>query len=184
MESLQGKLLIASPQMRDPNFHRSIVLIIRDDNDGAMGLVLNRPLELSISEACEKVLETPCEMEGYLHEGGPCEGPMMVLHAGDAFGEAIGDLEVLDGLWFITNKEEIESLLAEPRDQLKCFVGYAGWTDDQLAGEMDSGSWLIHPATLDSVFSDDARQWSKLMVQLTLRDQIDPRRIPDDPSVN
>lgn len=184
MESLQGQLLIASSQMRDPNFHRSIVLIVRDEVDGAMGLVLNRPLELSIKEACEKVLETDCELEGNLHEGGPCEGPMMVLHEGDAFGEAAGDVEVLEGLWFIVNREEVESLLADPRDRLKCFIGYAGWTEGQLAAEMESGSWLTLPATLDHIFSDDPRQWSKLMVQMTLGDQIDPKRIPDDPSVN
>jgi putative transcriptional regulator len=184
MANLQGQFLIASPQMRDPNFHRTIVLIVRDDEEGAMGLVLNRPLELSVKEACERVLETPCELEGNLHEGGPCDGPMMVLHAGDAYGEAMGDLEVFSGVWFITNKDEIESLLADGSEQLKCFIGYAGWGEGQLAGEMAAGAWLLHPADTEGVFSDDPRQWAKLMVQLTLRDEIDPRRIPDDPSVN
>ena len=103
MANLQGQLLIASPQMRDPNFHRSIVLIVRDEEDGAMGVIVNRPLEMSLREACEKVLETPCAAEGFLHQGGPCDGPMMLLHAGHSYGEAAGDLQVIPGVWFITN---------------------------------------------------------------------------------
>jgi putative transcriptional regulator len=184
MGKLQGQLLIASPQMRDPNFHRTIILIVRDDDDGAMGLVLNRPLEMTLQEACDKVLDTPCIVEGFLQQGGPCDGPMMVLHAGHAYGETMGDLQVLPGVWFITNKDEIETLLADGEGALKCFIGYAGWGEGQLAGEMKAGAWLLHPGTVDSVFSEDQRQWSKLMIQLTLRDQIDPKRIPDDPSVN
>jgi putative transcriptional regulator len=184
MASLQGQLLVASPQMRDPNFHRSIILIVKDDGDGAMGVILNRPLEISIKDACERVLETPCAMEGYLHQGGPCDGPMMVLYEGDAFGSAAGDVEVFAGVWFITNKDEIEQLLAEGPQQLKCIIGYAGWGSEQLANEMTEGAWLVSPVSAERVFSGDPKQWSKLMTQLTMGDQIDPRRIPDDPSVN
>ena len=184
MDNLQGQLLVASPQLRDPNFHRSIILIVRDEEDGAMGLVLNRPLEMTVAEACAQVLETPCTVEASLHEGGPCEGPMMVLLAGEAYGEAIGDQEVFSGVWFITNKDEIESLLADGGADLKCFVGYAGWTQGQLESELAAGAWLAHPADPENVFSADPRQWSKLMTQITLGDEIDPKRIPDDPSVN
>ena len=184
MEQLQGHLLVASPQMQEPNFHRTVILVVRDDDDGTMGLVLNRPLDVSIKTACEKILETPCAVEGVLHAGGPCEGPLMILNAGDAFGAAVGDLEVLPDVWFITNKEEIESLLAEGTNALKCFIGYAGWGAGQLDAEMEAGAWIAHPGTSEHVFSTDVRQWSKLMTQLTLPNEIDPKRIPDDPSTN
>ena len=184
MDKLQGHLLVASPQMQEPNFHRTIILVVRDDAEGTMGLVLNRPLELSIRSACEKILETPCAVDGSLHAGGPCDGPLMILYSGDAFGEAAGDLEVLPDVWFITNKREIESLLADETSSLKCFVGYSGWGEGQLDAEMDAGAWITHPGTSEHVFSTDPRQWSKLMTQLTLPNEIDPKRIPDDPSTN
>ena len=184
MPTLQGQLLIASPQMRDPNFHRTVILILRDEDDGAMGLVLNRPLEMTLKETCEKALDTPCGIDGFLHQGGPCDGPMMVLHAGHAFGEVAGDQQILPGVWFITNKAEIESLLADCDGPFKCFIGYAGWGEGQLAKEIESGAWLAHAADVEALFSDDQRQWSKLMLQVTLGSSIDPRRIPDDPSVN
>ena len=67
---------------------------------------------------------------------------------------------------------------------MKCFIGYAGWTENQLAGEMEAGGWLLHPGNEQNIFIDDPTQWSKVMVQITLGNGIDPRRIPDDPSVN
>jgi len=184
MEQLKGHILVASPQMQESNFHRTIILVVRDDDDGTMGLVLNRPLEISVKTACEKILETPCVVDGFLHAGGPCDGPLMILYAGDAYGEAAGDLEVLPGLWFITNKDEIESILADGAGALKCFVGYAGWGAGQLDAEMEAGAWIAHPGIPEHVFNTDVKQWSKLMTQLTLPNEIDPKRIPDDPSMN
>ena len=184
MEPLQGKFLIASPQMKDPNFHRTVVLVIRDDDDGTMGLVLNRPLELTIKEVCAQALEATCNAEGNLHQGGPCDGPLMVLHSEEMFGATSGAMKVLPGVWFTTDRESIEGLLSGSPDRMKCFVGYAGWGDGQLDGEMTEGAWLVHSPRADEVFSLDPRQWSKLMTQVTLGSEIDPRRIPDDPSVN
>ena len=70
MASLQGQFLIASPKLLDPNFARSVVLMVQHGDEGALGLVVNRPLETSVEEVCEKVLETPCSTEGVLYQGG------------------------------------------------------------------------------------------------------------------
>ena len=80
MKSLQGQLLIASPKLFDPNFFRSVILLVQHGENGALGLVLNRPLEMTIANAWEQVSEMPCEATGFLHQGGPCDGPLMVLH--------------------------------------------------------------------------------------------------------
>src|SRR5687768_5273835 len=87
MKSLQGQLLIASPKLFDPNFFRSVVLLVQHTDAGALGLVLNRPLEMTINDAWGQVSETPCDATGFLHQGGPCEGPLMVLHTDSALPE-------------------------------------------------------------------------------------------------
>ena len=184
MSELTGQLLVASPNMNDPNFFRTVILVLRDEEDGTMGLILNRPVDISVKDACEKILQTTCEVEGNLHQGGPCEGPMMVLYSGQAYGEAMGDLKVLPGVWFITNKDEIETVLGDSDSRVRCYIGYSGWTAGQLDAEINAGAWLIHPAVEDFIFSENPRIWSKLMTRLTLGNDIDPTKIPDDPSVN
>ena len=180
--SLKGKLLIASPRLGDPNFHQTIVLMLRDEEgEGAMGLVLNRPLRLTVKEACEQALETECNVDGPLYQGGPCEGPLMVLHGDDAEG---GELEIAAGVHVTTDRDQVERLLAAGGEHVKCFLGYSGWGQGQLAGEMAEGAWLTYPATAALVFDADDRDWAKLMTHLTYGPNLPLDRIPDDPSVN
>ena len=82
----------------------------------------------------------------------------------------LGEVEVVFGLWAVV--------------LMVAITGYAGWGAGQLEGEADEGAWLTLPATADQVFTADLRIWSKLMTSLTLGSEIDPKRIPDDPSVN
>ena len=180
MQSLAGKLLIASKTLMDPNFVQTVILIVQHDDNGALGLVLNRPLKTSIKQACEQALEIPCELDGPLYQGGPCEGPLMVVHT----HETQSDIEVFPGVYFTTDREKIEWLLNHNDGAIKFFVGYAGWAAGQLESEIETESWLIAPADARVVLDGDMEQWSKLMTQLTLGKWIDPERIPDDPSLN
>ncbi len=181
MKSLQGKLLIAASALMDPNFSHTVILMVQHDENGALGLVLNRPLKTTVKEACEEALEMSCDVESALYQGGPCEGPLMVLHGQE---EMAGQIEVCDGVQFTTQRDEIEQLIAQIDVQAKFFVGYSGWGTGQLEGEMESGSWLTGPATVELIFSDDERRWQNLVKQITLGQWIDPKRIPEDPSVN
>src|SRR3954462_10354655 len=106
MESLKGQLLLASTQLGDPNFSSTVILIVQHDENGVLGLILNRPTETTIQEACQQALELPCEVEGVLHQGGPCQGPLMVVH--NNFGQS--QIDIIDGVPFTTEREEIESL--------------------------------------------------------------------------
>ncbi len=180
MESTQGKLLLASPRLVDPNFARSVVLMIQHNDQGALGLILNRPLQISVQKACEQSLGEPCEVEGVLHQGGPCEGPLMVLHG----NEMVKDADVLPGVFFTTEKSKIESLLKHQIGQARYFVGYAGWSPGQLEEEMELDSWIVADAASANVFDDQANLWAKLMRQRLLGQWVDPSRIPDDPTVN
>ena len=180
MDSLAGHFLIASPDLVEPNFARSVVLIVQHGEDNALGLIVNRPLETTVREVCEKVLEVECEADGVLFQGGPCEGPLMVLHTDDARS----DIEVKPGVHFSTDREQIEWLLAHDEGPIKYFVGYAGWAAGQLESELERGSWLTIPATEDHIFTAGKGLWSKMLTAATLGKWIDPSRIPDDPSVN
>jgi putative transcriptional regulator len=185
--SRKGQLLIASRRLVDPNFARSVVLIVHHDDDGAMGLVLNRPLEVSVAEACGESVEAAAGVERPVHQGGPCPGPLMVLFGPDeedavAF-DASGE-EVVAGVRFTAERGDIESLMRGHEGRIKYFANYSGWGADQLESEITEGSWLLTPATAGDVFASDAAQWTKLATRLTLGQWIDPARIPDDPSVN
>lgn len=183
MDSLQGQFLIASPRLADANFARAVVLLIQHGEEGALGLVVNRPLETRVEEICENVLETSCAAEGVLYQGGPCEGPLMVVHTHDRRS----DVEVMPGIHFSTERESIEWLLKYNEAPIKYFVGYAGWGTGQLENELEGGSWLPVPAAEDQIFNRaeaGEEMWSRLHTAATLGKWIAPDRIPDDPSVN
>jgi putative transcriptional regulator len=182
VSSLKGQLLLASAKLVDPNFARAVVLMVQHDENGAMGLILNRPLQTSVQEVCSQQLNLVCAVDGPLHLGGPCEGPLMVLHT----REIDAQLKVIDEVYFTTDRAQIESLLIDGEATAKCFVGYAGWSPGQLEAEMETGSWLNLSATKDQIFpeSGGAKLWQKLMQKLTLGQWIDPERIPQDPNLN
>jgi putative transcriptional regulator len=183
MASLQGHLLIAAPNLRDPNFFRSVVLLVQHNDQGALGVVLNRPLETSIQEAWPQVSEEPCNAEGLLHQGGPCPGPLMVLHTDPTNSQ----IEVCDGIHFSTDKDTIEQLVTQTAGPLKFFVNYAGWGPGQLEGEIEAGGWLTTPAADEQVFTDDKELWTlalRLADRRTRLAGVDPKLIPDDPSLN
>ncbi len=182
MKSLKGHFLIASPNLADSNFSRSVVLMLQHDQNGALGVVINRMLDVTVKQACDRALETDCDIEGNLHQGGPCEALLMVLHA-DA---GIDDDEdaVLPGLHFSTDKDTIEYLVRNPPANLKFVVGYSGWGAGQLEAELKTGSWLIAPATVDRVFGPHHSLWSRLVSEANVSQWIDPKLIPDDPSSN
>ena len=103
----------------------------------------------------------------------------MALHAHANAGE----VEVIPGIYFSQRSEGLEQLLTRTDATAKFFVGYAGWSPGQLEKEMKTGSWLLMPATEELVFNSSSL-WSRLVTQVTLGGTIDPRLIPDDPSVN
>lgn len=183
MKSLKGKLLIASPQLLDPNFARAVILIVSHDENGALGLILNRPLEVSLQQVLAQALEDDdlATAAGTLHGGGPCEGPLMLVHD-DAERSQI---EVMPGVHFTTDREDVEAMLrAADGRVLKFFVGYAGWSSDQLEGELEIGSWLQAPADAKQVFEPGLRQWQKWVTIITGELRVSPDKLPDDPSLN
>jgi len=191
MTSRAGQLLIAASDLRDPNFFRSVVLIVQDgDDQGTLGLVLNRPLAATVKDAFEQELHIACADESPLYRGGPVEQMLTVLHTnGD-----VGDVEVIEGVYFTSRRDGIESVLLMSSDdegdgsaplRTRFFVGYSGWAAGQLDAEIQAGGWILHPATQEHIFEmTTEEQWNKLIAEVTLGKWVKPDRMPEDPTVN
>ena len=183
MGSLLGQLLVSSPALQDPNFAQTIVLMVQHNEQGALGLILNRPTDTTISEAWQQVRGTPCTCQDRLHHGGPCEGPLMVVHV----HESVSQLEVLSGVYFSTDRENIEWLIEQNDDPIKFYVGCSGWAPGQLESELKTGSWLTIPATFEHVFEAVEDQWlavTKQIARSIASSTLNPRIVPEDPSLN
>ena len=184
MKSLRGHLLVASPRLVDPNFIRAVLLMVQHDEEGALGLILNRVTDTTIGEAWTQVSNSPCARQDEpLHHGGPCEGPLMVVHT----NEHVSQLEVLPGIYFSSQKDDIEWLVEQKDDPVKFFIGCAGWAPEQLEHELGTGSWLTTPAAVESIFDPEDDQWAKVTNQIArvmAHPLMNPKIIPRDPSLN
>jgi putative transcriptional regulator len=183
VDSLQGHFLVASRRLIDPNFHRAVVLVVKHDEDGALGLVVNRPLSVTVKQVLEQALDRELDVVGHVHQGGPCEGPLMVVYE-DPDADPDGAEPVLDGVFFTAERGTIEDLLRHHDGPLKFFANYSGWGAGQIEREMAEGSWLKAPATKEQVFHPGPKLWDQLVTQALLGKPLPPQIIPDDPSMN
>ena len=174
-ETLRGSLLVAAPILRDPNFFRTVVLVAEHGEEGAMGLVLNRPTDTPVRDALPE-LSSIAGARDPVYVGGPvATGSVLAIaelddpdDASELLFESVGfvqepDVDVVRG---------------------RVFVGYAGWGAGQLEAELEEESWLVLPAEADDLFSEDPDGlWSAV-----LRRQGGPYALlslmPPDPSLN
>jgi putative transcriptional regulator len=184
MKSLQAHLLIASPQLLDPNFAQTVILVVQHDANGALGVVLNRPMDTTIAQAWKQVSQKPCFREDPLYFGGPCQGVLIAVHT----FESASDVEVLPGLYFTTDAQKLEWLVEQTDGSARFFVGYSGWGDGQLEHELDEASWQTLPARIQHVFDQSSdQQWENVrkdVARATLFAGMNPKIIPIDPSLN
>jgi putative transcriptional regulator len=180
--SLQGHLLVSSPELPDV-FEQSVVLLVRHNEEGAFGLVLNRSTATPVQEIWSRVSESECLTGEHLHVGGPVEGPLMALHD----DEPAMELEVFPGVYFSANREQLEQLAMREGAAARYFVGYAGWSPGQLEGELKRGSWQTLPARAEHVFQSDERLWEIARREVNdhiLRAQLHIRHVPPDLRMN
>jgi putative transcriptional regulator len=193
MESIQGKALVASPYLMDPNFLRSVVYIHRHNDEGAIGLILNRPMTMTVGDLLEQLLDSPIQSTSHVYTGGPVEGPLMLLHD-QAHDEAELNLDVDEeeianeaGICLTTDQAKIVSFCKNADQRFRVFDGYSGWSPGQLEKEMQGGGWLVWNITPDDIFSNEEEIWEKAIRQIgrdILSTRIHPSRIPDDPAYN
>lgn len=178
MDSLQGKLLVASPSLLDPNFRRTVVLVTEHGEHGAAGIVLNRPSESTVGDVVPQ-LEWLTDSDERIWVGGPVE-QTSVLVLGEFDEPDESPVPVFERVGFVSVGDE----QPEPPRRIRVFAGYAGWGGGQLEGELDRDDWIVEPALPDDVFAADP----ELLWRSVLRRKGGVfelvARMPDDPSVN
>jgi putative transcriptional regulator len=181
MESLKGKLLLASPTLSDPNFARTVVLVAEHNEDGAMGLVLNRPATTTVAESAPE-LEELVDAEEPIYIGGPVQPSAVIVLASFERPELAG-LLVKDDVGFLSADEDFETSRDATR-RMRVFAGHAGWGPGQLDEELEREDWIVEPPLDTELFAPDAEElWAEVLTRKGGTFAL-VARMPLDPSVN
>jgi putative transcriptional regulator len=154
MDVIGPGLLVASPQLNDPFFSRTVVLLCRHEADGAMGVVINRSTDVRLDAVLEELdLELPADVSKAVMWGGPVEPSRgtLVFRSGlaDHTTEAI---DVSTEVRISGSLEVLTKLASREKDDWSLYLGYAGWGAGQLDKEITEGSWIVLPLDADTVF--------------------------------
>jgi putative transcriptional regulator len=182
MESLRGKLLLASPTMADPNFSRSVVLIAEHTDEGAMGLVLNRPAVTTVGEAVPD-LAWLTDDDAQVYVGGPVAETAVIVLAEFDRPDLAGAL-VEGDLGFIGADADDPSLLDGAVRRARVFAGHAGWGPGQLEDELAEDAWIVEPPRREEVFTEEPDElWAAVLRRKGRRYAL-LSTMPPDPSLN
>ncbi|RMH05627.1 MAG: hypothetical protein D6704_09090 [Nitrospirae bacterium] len=168
-----GLLLIARPELRDPHFAKTVVLICRHDERGSIGLILNRPTTMPLSKALPRLKGLKGNRH-YIYEGGPVQprGIIMLFYTET---QPAKTTQVLEHLYVGGDQESLEELLANPNEtsQFRVYAGHASWFPGQLETEITRGVWWTVMGDPNTVFDPHpATLWDQLYLRLTA-----PRRM-------
>ena len=180
MESLKGKLLISGPGLFDDNFRHTVVLLGAHDDAGAVGVVLNRPLDVTLEEAVPTLAEVAGRAER-LFQGGPVEPTQAVLLA-DVADPSTLDVQVLGSVGFLTG--EVSYAVRPAVRRARVYIGHAGWGPGQLEVELEAGAWIIEPATADDIFTSAPDALWRRILERKGPPYTTMARIPYDPRSN
>jgi putative transcriptional regulator len=181
VDSLRGQLLVAAPSLADPNFARTVVLVTEHTEEGAMGVVLNRPSELSIGEAVP-TLTVAFDAEQPVYVGGPVATTSIVLVL-EFLEPELAELLVFGRIGFPAAQADVAELV-DVTERGRVFAGYAGWGPGQLDDELRSEDWIVEPAIPEDVFGEDAAAlWAAVLTRKGGRFAL-LATMPLDPSVN
>lgn len=177
----KGKLLISAPHLTDI-FKRSVIYLVEHDEKGSVGFVLNKPIKFNVDE----VIEDFPEFNSKVFLGGPVQTELVnFIHKNP--GKIDGGYEVQNGIYWGGNFSSLR-LLVEANsvnpDDVKFFVGYAGWSAGQLDDEMKENSWYVTDANEEFIFSTEpGKLWQSVLKSMG-GEYITLSTFPEDPSVN
>jgi putative transcriptional regulator len=168
--SLAPSLLVAMPQLLDPNFKRAVVLLVQHDETSTFGVVLNRPTPIRAPNLCSTLeIEWCGSADDGIDWGGPVEPQTGWVIFGDdneiEAGESVSCLA--DGVCFAGSLEVLRQVASAPPKNLRLLLGYAGWGPGQLEIELSQGSWLLAPLSPDVIFEVSAEgMWEHVVRSL------------------
>jgi putative transcriptional regulator len=180
---LRGRLLVAAPPLVDPNFDRTVVLVLEHGEEGSLGLVLNRPGNVELEEALPEWLAFAAAPQ-VVFAGGPVSTEAVIALAlgdttegGDGWVPIIGNLGTID---LARRPSEVPARI----DALRVFVGYAGWAPGQLEGELDRAAWFVVDFDVEDAFTPEPDElWRRVLRRQVGRIAIFAN-CPEDPGTN
>jgi len=158
----KGRLLLAEPYLLDPNFRRGVILLCDHQKDGSFGFILNKPIEMGINE----LISTFPDFDSEVHFGGPVQTD--TIHYLHTKGELLEDsVEVIDGVYWGGDFEQLKGAIKAGQiqpDEIRFFVGYAGWSEGQLEAEKKYLSWMTADGHIDYIFASNAKAlWQEVL---------------------
>lgn len=158
----KAKFLVASPHLRDPNFFKTVVLMIRHDQYGALGLVINRPSDVRISEVFPENEEVK-ERNDTLFIGGPVAvNRFMFLLRADS--QPTDSHRVFEDIFVSSSEEAFRQMIQQKRKELRIYAGHAGWAPGQLDAEISRGDWQVLPPDREFIFNKEPSEiWPELI---------------------
>jgi len=179
-DSLRGKLLIASPALEDPNFDRTVVLITEHGEEGAMGIVLNRPSESEVAAVIPELEAIAGEEPIFV--GGPVQPEALVV-LGEFSDPNAAAWIVVAGVGLVSAQTDLEELPDSVR-RGRVYAGFSGWGPGQLEDEIDEEAWIVEAPMPAELFPEDPDTlWSDVLDRMGGEYAI-VARMPEDPSLN
>ncbi|MFR9673876.1 YqgE/AlgH family protein [Streptomyces sp. TR06-5] len=191
VSSLTGRLLVASPVLSDPNFDRAVVLLLDHDEEGSLGVVLNRPTPVGVGDILDAWAALAGD-PGVVFQGGPVSldaalGVAVVPSGGGPAGDgAEGPLgwRRVHGAIGLVDLEAPPELLAAELGSLRIFAGYAGWGAGQLEDELAEGAWYVVESEPGDVSSPDPERLWRSVLRRQRSELAMVATYPDDASLN
>jgi putative transcriptional regulator len=186
VSSLTGRLLVATPALADPNFDRAVVLLLDHDEEGSLGVVLNRPTPVSVGDILEDWADLAGE-PGVVFQGGPVSLDsalgVAVIPGGSGDRAPLGWRRV-HGAIGLVELEAPPELLAKALGSLRIFAGYAGWGPGQLEDELVDGAWYVVESEPGDVSSPAPERLWREVLRRQRNELAMVATYPDDPSLN
>ena len=186
MDNIKGQFLIAAKHLLDPNFFKTVVLMVENGEKGVMGVVINRPSDIAVSHALSGHLDVH-DLADPVYFGGPVEpGGLIVLHDRADLSESDA---VIPGVYVPTRADVFEEVIRAAEDDkgsttFRVYSGCAGWSPGQLESEIERGDWYLIPAGSDLVFSEDPYSlWEQSLNLVASGTSIIDQRV-DHPELN
>lgn len=184
MQSLKGHFLIAVPELSSPMFARSVILMLEHNDEGAMGLIVNQPINTMVTDLAGKVFEEDFVWSKPLYLGGPVPGSLIVLHT----CKELGDYEIIPGVNVTLEGSAVQKIIRKRAEPSLVIANYSGWAPGQLEGEFNRDSWTTLPASPEHVFWTGERDlWNVVVSKVNARklsDFLGLQAYPADPTLN